>query len=349
MLEDAASRFYWTSICNAKHCRSKLTLKINSRVIILGLLLGAVCFPFLSIPNVDSQVAFATTTMTMPQPPSQGQCSMVSLGFSAKAGRISGTFGSTVTVNFYILSSADLNTIQNCHLSTQPLFAFEQAVGHNNAYMNVYLPNDGIYYFVFVYTRGAAEVSYLAVELTYPSSITIIGAAGSSSTSIASTLTSTVQQSTLSTSTPSTLPSRSTTSELTQAPPVSSFTLFGFEMPLTSLLLVIGVAIVGVGGVIGGLMFRSRKPTTHTLSSYLEKIDSTFNQYAVDREECKSRLEQLKRDAIEMLNKGKLEEGYFLMLDEKITQYLKDLGQVTPKREGTSDTNNSRKGKAAGN
>jgi hypothetical protein len=343
MLEDAASRFYWTSICNAKRCRSKLTFKINSRFIILGLLLGALCFPFLSIPNVDSQLASTSTTMTMPQPPSQGQCSIVSLGFSAKAGRISGTFGSTVTVNFYILSSADLNAIQNCHPSTQPLFAFEQAVGQTNVYMNVYLPNDGIYYFVFVYTRGAAEVSHLAVELTYPSSITIIGAAGSSSTSIASTLTPTVQQSTLSTSTPSASPSRSTTSELTQAPPASSFTLFGFEMSLTSLLLVIGVAIVGVGGAIGGLMFRSRTPTTHALSSYLEKIDATFNQYAVDREECKSRLEQLKRDAIEMLNKGKLEEGHFLMLDEKISQYLNDL--ATRKREQTSSADDTKENK----
>ena len=70
-------------------------------------------------------------------------------------------------------------------------------------------------------------------------------------------------------------------------------------------------------------MFRSRK--RHALSSYLTKIDSTYNQYAVDREECRSQLERLKRDAIDMLKNGKIDEGHFLMLDEKISQYLKDL------------------------
>ena len=70
-------------------------------------------------------------------------------------------------------------------------------------------------------------------------------------------------------------------------------------------------------------MFRNRK--RHALSSYLTKIDSTYNQYAVDREECRSQLELLKRDAIEMLKNRKIDEGHFLMLDEKISQYLKDL------------------------
>ncbi len=347
-----------------KNCRSKVAHKMNFRIAILALMLGALFIPFLTISNVDSQLV-TSTTMTMPPPPSPGQCSIVTLGFSAKAGqRISGTFGSSVTVSFYILSPADLNGIQNCRLSAsaKPIFAFEQSVGHGNLYNSLAFPTDGTYYFVFTYSSpsvlgATGEASYLAVELTYPPSITIVGAAGSSTASIVSTIVSrtltsnlpsstttpTLQHSTLSTAT-----SRSTTSESTQALPVSGFTLFGFEMPLTSLLLVIGAAIVAGGGVIAGLMFSSRKRTTHTLSTYLEKIDSTFNQYAVDREECRSRLEQLKRDAIEMLNNGKIEEGHFLMLDEKITQYLKDLGQTTPKHERPSSTNDTKKGKAAG-
>ena len=92
-------------------------------------------------------------------------------------------------------------------------------------------------------------------------------------------------------------------------------------------------------------MFRNRKRTTRTLSSYLAKIDSTYNQYAVDREECRSQLEQLKRDAIEMLNKGKIEEGHFLMLDDKITQYLKDLTQATTKPERTPGTDDTKERK----
>jgi len=63
----------------------------------------------------------------------------------------------------------------------------------------------------------------------------------------------------------------------------------------------------------------------------LTKIDSTYNQYAVDRIECKTRLEHLKSDAIEMLKKGQINEGHFLMLDEKISQYLKDLSNTTAK------------------
>ena len=96
----------------------------------------------------------------------------------------------------------------------------------------------------------------------------------------------------------------------------------------------------------GGLLVRNRRrsTTTRALSSYLEKIDSTYNQYAVDREECRTRLEKLKRDAIEMLDSGKLEEGHFLMLDEKISEYLKDLTQATPKpktKPGTDETGES--------
>jgi len=63
----------------------------------------------------------------------------------------------------------------------------------------------------------------------------------------------------------------------------------------------------------------------------LTKIDSTYNQYAVDRIECRTQLERLKSDAIEMLKKGKIDEGHFLMLDEKISEYLKDLTQTTAK------------------
>jgi len=88
--------------------------------------------------------------------------------------------------------------------------------------------------------------------------------------------------------------------------------------------------------LIGVFLFKKGKRSA--LSSYLTKIDSTYNQYAVDRIECRTQLERLKSDAIEMLKKGKIDEGHFLMLDEKITQYLKDLTQTTAKERlsGTS-------------
>ena len=92
-------------------------------------------------------------------------------------------------------------------------------------------------------------------------------------------------------------------------------------------------------GLIGATLFRKRKGRldVRTLSSYLEKIDSTYNEFAVDREECRARLERLKRDVIEMLNKGTIDEGHFLMLDEKITAYLKDLSIATKHKRGEVD------------
>jgi len=109
-------------------------------------------------------------------------------------------------------------------------------------------------------------------------------------------------------------------------------------MPLTSLLIVIAVIVVAVGGLIGATLFRNSK--RRTLSNYLARIDSTFNEFAVDREECRTRLERLKSDVIEMLNKGKIDEGHFLMLDEKISEYMKELIQATPKYKRTTGTDN---------
>lgn len=340
------------------------------RIVILGLLVGAVCFPFFSVPSVGSQ-ALTTTTMTMKEPSSIGQCTMLSVGFSAKSGEeIKGTFGSDATISFYILSQSDLNGIQNCRVaaSARPLFVSEQSVGHDNPYRSLAFPADGTYYFVFTYVRGTTQLTggYLTVELSVPPSVSIMGTSGSSSVQIASTVVSSASGSSISISTTrstSSMQSLSTTSmstsslqslstsastmsASTQAPPVSSLAILGYEVPLTSLLLVVGVAIIAGGGLTGGLLVRNRRrsTTTRALSSYLEKIDSTYNEYAVDREECRTRLEKLKRDAIEMLNNGKLEEGHFLMLDEKISEYLKDLTQTTAKQKpksGTDETGES--------
>ena len=108
----------------------------------------------------------------------------------------------------------------------------------------------------------------------------------------------------------------------------------GFQLP-ASLLLVLGGVIVVVGGLIGFTLLKNRK--RRALSNFLTKIDSTYNEFAVDREECRTRLERLKHDAIEMLNSGSIDEGHFLMLDEKISEYLKEIAQATPKPKPTVD------------
>jgi ribosomal protein L40E len=96
---------------------------------------------------------------------------------------------------------------------------------------------------------------------------------------------------------------------------------------------VVGIAVVVVIGLLFATMFRNKK--RHTLSSTLAKIDSTYNEFAVDREECRTRLEKIKTDVIEMLNKHQIDEGHFLMLDEKISEYQKQLEQATPKYKRT--------------
>ena len=89
--------------------------------------------------------------------------------------------------------------------------------------------------------------------------------------------------------------------------------------------------IATAGSVILGWFFTTRK--RRFLSGYLTKIDSTYNNYAVNREECKGRLNQMKDDVAEMLKKGKIDVSHFGVLEGKISQYLRDLnsgGQPPP-------------------
>lgn len=62
------------------------------------------------------------------------------------------------------------------------------------------------------------------------------------------------------------------------------------------------------------------------MSGYLLKVDSTYNDYSVNREECRKRLAQMRADAIQLLKKGKFDEPHFALIENKITGYLKDLG-----------------------
>src|SRR5208337_656608 len=197
---------------------------------------------------------------------------------------------------------------------------------------------------------GFAQLTnnHVTITLSFPSSLTIIGASSNTivTTAVSSTstsqLTSTTSSSLISTTSSISSPTSSeifvTTSIASPIVPSTEAQPSSSGVPLTTLFLVIAAVIIVGGGFIGGIMFRNRK--RNALSSYLTKIDSTYNQYAVDREECRSQLERIKRDAIEMLKNGKIGEGHFLMLDEKISQYLKDLTNTAAKQRpisGTSD------------
>ena len=86
---------------------------------------------------------------------------------------------------------------------------------------------------------------------------------------------------------------------------------------------VLGAAATG-SSIVLGWMFRTRK--RRFLTGYMAKIDSTYNEYAVNREECVTRLEKMRTEIVHMLKKGKIDESHFTILDGKIAQYLKELG-----------------------
>jgi hypothetical protein len=110
-----------------------------------------------------------------------------------------------------------------------------------------------------------------------------------------------------------------TATSTTKSQPSSS--LFGLEG--TQLLQVAGGGAAAVVAPLMGWMFKTRK--RRFVSGYLIKIDSTYNEYSMNREECRKRLTQMKNEALQLLKKGKVDEPHFTIIDNKLTQYLKDL------------------------
>jgi len=114
-------------------------------------------------------------------------------------------------------------------------------------------------------------------------------------------------------------PITTTATGTTKSQPSSS--LFGLEG--TQLLQIAGGGAAAVGAPVMGWMFKTRK--RRFVSGYLIKIDSTYNEYSMNREECRKRLTQMKNEALQLLKKGKVDEPHFTIIDNKLTQYLKDL------------------------
>ena len=83
-----------------------------------------------------------------------------------------------------------------------------------------------------------------------------------------------------------------------------------------------GVAATAVAAIFGWF-FKTR--SRRFIGSYLNKIDVTYNQYAVNRVECKKQLQKMKEEIVQLLKKGKLDETQFALLDNKLSEHLKDL------------------------
>jgi hypothetical protein len=111
-------------------------------------------------------------------------------------------------------------------------------------------------------------------------------------------------------------------STVTTATTTSGTTFLGINM--STLQQIGGVAATG-GAALFGWFFKTRK--RRFLSGYLMKVDSTYNEYSMNREECKRRLTQMKEESIQLLKKGQIDEPHFTLIDNKLTQYLKDLGE----------------------
>jgi len=116
------------------------------------------------------------------------------------------------------------------------------------------------------------------------------------------------------------IPVATTTTGTTRSQPSSS-SLFGLET--TQLLQIAGGGAAAVGAPLMGWMFKTRK--RRFASGFLMKIDSTYNEFSMNRVECAKRLTQMKDEALQLLKKGRIDEPHFTIIDNKLTQYLKDL------------------------
>ena len=115
----------------------------------------------------------------------------------------------------------------------------------------------------------------------------------------------------------------SATSQLsTQSSSQPTTRIFGLDM--STLQGIGGVAATAGAGFMGWYL-KTRK--RRFVSSYLMKVDSTYNEYSMNREECKKRLTKMKEESIQLLKKGRFDEPHFKLVDDKLTQYLKDLGE----------------------
>jgi len=114
-------------------------------------------------------------------------------------------------------------------------------------------------------------------------------------------------------------PTTTTTASVTTSEPSS--TLFGLDK--TQLLQVAGGGAAAAIVPFMGWMFKTRK--RRFASSYLTKIDSIYNEFSMNREECRKRLIQMKGEIVQFLKKGKIDEPHFTIIDTKLERYLKDL------------------------
>lgn len=101
-------------------------------------------------------------------------------------------------------------------------------------------------------------------------------------------------------------------------------------------------AVATGGSIAVGWLFKTRK--RRFVSAYLRKIDAVYDSYSAQavslvegsrlsslarlesKEKCKKQLAEMKEEILHMLEKGKIDEPQFSVIDTKLAQHLRDLG-----------------------
>lgn len=83
-----------------------------------------------------------------------------------------------------------------------------------------------------------------------------------------------------------------------------------------------GVAVTGAS-IVAGWLFKTKK--RRFVSDYLKKIDSICSIHSANRDKCREHLLEMKGEALQLFEKGKIDESQLSVIDTKLAQRLKDL------------------------
>lgn len=104
---------------------------------------------------------------------------------------------------------------------------------------------------------------------------------------------------------------------------------------------ILGIVLT-VGLATGGwVIYRRRRGF---LTRQLDRIDHTFRDFSEDVTECRHNLLEMKSQLAGMLQRSKLEESQYLILEKRIDQYLEDLD--TPGNRHAKDPGDTTEGAA---
>lgn len=137
-------------------------------------------------------------------------------------------------------------------------------------------------------------------------------------------------------------PTTTLTKIVTTTPTSSQTSALSFLNLIDSRVFQIVGAVATGGSIILGWFFKTSK--RRLVSAYLRKIDLVYEThsahalsligashqpalaYLESKEKCKKQLAEMKEEIFQMLEKGKIDESQFSVIDAKLAQYLRDLG-----------------------